>query len=568
MDKREEYLRDIDKRIAKESAELEVKESQKKQKPKLKNIQLQNIQKEIKKRMDSISDDDVLSYFVESTLGDAKLFQLIHRDIIIFVKHWNRFLLWAGHHWIEDEFNASFSFIENICELYLRVADNKKELLNDTKDQDTVASLEQMINKIEKKVYALRTPKGGENILVMVQRTRQPMMVLPKQFDKHHYFLACPNGVVDLRTGDIMNGKSQDYMLKHCETIFNIDLFKAENPAPETNAFLLRSMDGSEELVNFIWRLLGYGLIRDRKDHVFPIFWGEHGRNGKDTLIKLVTKVLGLGLSGDIPVEMFLQTQQARNSSAPSPDILALRGMCLGWVNEAEDGQRFALARLKKLTGGGYITARGLQDKEQTTWLQTHLPIMTTNELPRAKADDAAFWQRVIILKWQLSFVEDVTESYQREADKHLDEKVQAEAEGVLVMLIRGAMDYLARGGLDIPKQVKEWTTGQQMQNDDLGQFIAECCDVEEYKECPDDYQTKIQANELLEYFHIWYSRNKDHRDRAKLSPKMFAILLRKKNIPSKKSNGIKYLGIKLKGECEVDLIHFREAKQINTGIF
>ena len=54
---------------------------------------------------------------------------------------------------------------------------------------------------------------------------------------------------------------------------------------PETNAFLLRSMDGNQRLVDFIWRLLGYGLIRDRKEHVFIIFWGEHGRNGKDTLI-------------------------------------------------------------------------------------------------------------------------------------------------------------------------------------------------------------------------------------------------------------------------------------------
>ena len=71
--------------------------------------------------------------------------------------------------------------------------------------------------------------------------------------------------------------------------------------------------------------------------------------------------------------------------------------MCVAWINEAEEGQRFALAKLKKMTGGGYITARGLQDKLQTTWLQTHLPIMTTNELPKAKADDAPFWSRALV---------------------------------------------------------------------------------------------------------------------------------------------------------------------------
>lgn len=165
-------------------------------------------------------------------------------------------------------------------------------------------------------------------------------------------------------------------------------MLELEDPCPETNAFLLRSMDGNQRLVDFIWRLLGYGLIRDRKEHVFIIFWGEHGRNGKDTLIKLVTHVLGMALSGDVQVEMFLQQQQAKSSSSPTPDVLALRGMSIAWINEAEDGQKFALAKLKKLTGGGFITARGLMDKQMTSWLQTHLPIMTTNELPKAKADE------------------------------------------------------------------------------------------------------------------------------------------------------------------------------------
>ena len=52
--------------------------------------------------------------------------------------------------------------------------------------------------------------------------------------------------------------------------------------------------------------------IRDRKEHVFIIFWGEHGRNGKDTLIKLVTHVLGMALSGDVQVEMFLRSNRRR----------------------------------------------------------------------------------------------------------------------------------------------------------------------------------------------------------------------------------------------------------------
>ena len=76
------------------------------------------------------------------------------------------------------------------------------------------------------------------------------------------------------------------------------------------------------------------------------VFHGEHGRNGKDTLIKLITHVLGGALSGDVPVEMLLQSNVTRNSSGPSPDVLQLRGMCLAWINEAEENQRISMRRI------------------------------------------------------------------------------------------------------------------------------------------------------------------------------------------------------------------------------
>lgn len=557
-DKEKLYQEKINQRIALENSKKKL--DNKKTLPKLKIFNASDISKEIERRMQTVSDEDILAYLNESTQGDAKLYQYLHNDLVIYVKFWNRFLVWAGNHWAEDDTNLQYSYIENVCQCYQRVADHKRELLDKEKNKDTQAMLTKILDSIERRVKQLRTPRGGEAVLTMVQRIESPMMCLPKQIDKHYYKLACPNGVVDIRTGDITPGNPKDLLLKACITPYNKDLLELQDPCPETTAFLLRSMDGSEELVNFIWRILGYGIIRDRKDHIFTIFWGEHGRNGKDTLIKLITKVLGLDLSGDIPVEMFLQTTQVRNSSAPSPDILALRGMCIGWVNEAEEGQRFALAKLKKLTGGGYITARGLQDKEQTTWLQTHLPIMTTNELPKAKADDAAFWQRTIIVKWLLSFVDNPTEHYQRKADKKLDQKLEKEAEGVLVRLIQGAMDYL-QNGLNIPDKVHEWTSGQRMQWDDIAQFIDECCEVEAYQEDPGDYKMRTAAADLHEYFIIWYAKNKDNREKAKISSKLFSQLLDKKNIPSIRSNGTKRLGIKLKLDCEKELLNRREAK-------
>ena len=503
-------------------------------------------------------DNDLLGYLNENRVGDAKLYSRLHRGAVVYVKYWERWLIWGGHHWIEDDFEISAQIIEDVCELYLRLAESKQIEADEETDKDLKSKLQSIADTALRRVNQLRDTPGQDKLLQMTRRIRDPLVVLPNQIDQQHYVKACPNGVIDLRTGELRPGKPEEYILNAIVTEYDPELLRKDDPCPETNRFLLSSMDGDQELVDFIWRLLGYGLITERRDHIFTIMWGEHGRNGKDTLIKLVTHVLGQTLSGDAPVEMLLQTQQVRNSSAPSPDVLTLRGMCIAWINEAEEGQRFALAKLKKLTGGGYITARGLHDKLQTTWLQTHLPIMTTNELPKAKADDAAFWSRALIIKWPLSFVERPEQPYERLADKDLNEKIGAEAKGVLARMVRGSMEYL-RDGLKIPDKVRQWTREQRASWDDVGLFISEWCISESHQANPDNYTLKVSATDLHEAFCIWYARYRDRR--YSISAKKFAEALNKKDIAYKRSNGSWRLGIALTPEAQTELEDHRASK-------
>ena len=505
-----------------------------------------------------LSDNDLLGYLNENRVGDAKLYSSLHRGAVVYVKYWERWLIWGGHHWIEDDFEISAQIIEDVCELYLRLAESKQIEADEETDKDLKSKLQSIADTALRRVNQLRDTPGQDKLLQMTRRIRDPLVVLPNQIDQQHYVKACPNGVIDLRTGELRPGKPEEYILNAIVTEYDPELLRKDDPCPETNRFLLSSMDGDQELVDFIWRLLGYGLITERRDHIFTIMWGEHGRNGKDTLIKLVTHVLGQTLSGDAPVEMLLQTQQVRNSSAPSPDVLTLRGMCIAWINEAEEGQRFALAKLKKLTGGGYITARGLHDKLQTTWLQTHLPIMTTNELPKAKAGDAAFWSRALIIKWPLSFVERPEQPYERLADKDLNEKIGAEAKGVLARMVRGSMEYL-RDGLKIPDKVRQWTREQRASWDDVGLFISEWCISESHQANPDNYTLKVSATDLHEAFCIWYARYRDRR--YSISAKKFAEALNKKDIAYKRSNGSWRLGIALTPEAQTELEDHRASK-------
>ncbi len=495
--------------------------------------------------LDSIPHDYVEECFHKNRLGDALLYVAMHRTRMVFVSDWMRFIVWAGHHWKEDKFFEIYQNIEYVCLLYYAMRERLKDEAKNAEDKDEKAHKEVLVNSITRRLNTLCDSPGMENLLKMVCRVQNPPIILPDVLDKQHYLKACPNGVIDLRTGELRDGKPDDYLLKSITTKYDPALLELDDPCPEVSAFLLRSMDDDAEMASFIWRLLGYGMITERKDHVFSIFWGEYGRNGKDTLMKLITNVLGLELSTNVKVEMFLQTSQVKNSSAPSTDILELRGLCIAWINEAEENQRFAHAKLKELTGGSYIAARGNYDKEATKWVQTHLPIMMTNELPKAKADDAAFWERAIIVKWPLSFVEDpdTEKPYQRKADKHLDEKLANESQGVLVRLVQGAMEYL-RDGLKVPEKVKEWTREQRSKWDDVGAFLQDWCEQEPHQDNPSMYAWKISTSELYNAFCIWYAKNRDKR--YSVSVKKFSEGITKKNILKVRSNGTKWLGIRI----------------------
>lgn len=96
--------------------------------------------------------------------------------------------------------------------------------------------------------------------------------------------------------------------------------------------------------------------------------------------------------------------------------------------------------------------------------------------------------------------------------------------------MVRGAIEYLKYGGLQVPEKVYRWTESQRTNWDDLAQFLDEWCVCEPGHERIEDYKTSISATDLHEAFCLWYARYKDRR--FSISAKKFAEMLNKKEIP------------------------------------
>lgn len=511
------------------------------------------------KPVEPLSDRFVLECLRANRVGDAILFNTLHRGKHVFVERWGRFLRWGGHHWREDMNNSeALAAVENVCTEYLRVASNLYTKAKDL-EKDELKANENAREELRKRVFLLRDTSGRSRLLECTRTTPTDRLAIDgEELDQQPYLLAFQNGVIDLRNGSFRPGLPEDYILNAC----SIEWASLDADAQLWEDFLLSCHDGNREVVDFLQRLLGYGIMGVRDDHVWTVFYGARGRNGKDTLLKVLVALLGSDLAGVIPTEMLLESKMPRNPGAPSPDVMSLRGKRLAFASEAEDNQRIAMGKVKALTGGSFIQGRGLQDKHLTTWRQSHLLFLLTNEIPRIKADDDAFWTRLLAVPWKIRFVDNPTTPDERPRDPQMEQKLLKCLPGIAAWLVRGALEYQEKG-LAVPESILECARERRASFDDVGSFLHDCCDIEPPREGGGEPSTRIGASELLDAFNWWFYRERDKS--YSYSAKRFGEVMNKKRFDKKKSGGIVYLGVCLKDDVAADFAAWQDAQETRS---
>lgn len=485
-------------------------------------------------------------------VGDATLYATMFRGQFVYVERWGRWLRWAGHHWADD-MNSRYALaaIERVCEQYQRI-------LNESNDAEEGSDLYKLVRK---RLNVLRDMAGRENLLECAATIDEPLCIEGRELDMQEYLLACPNGVVDLRSGDMSSGRPEQYILNACPVEW-----KGLKPSQKFMDFLLSCFDGDEEMVRYILRLLGYGLLGYRGEGIWVIFHGPRGRNGKDTLMKIIFAVLGTILAIKIPTAMLLQQTFQRSGSQPEPDVMALRGAKMAFASEGEASQKIAMAKIKDLTGDSVITARGINDKLMTSWKQTHLLFFMTNDLPRMRSDDDAFWTRIHAVHWPVRFVDNPKEPDERQRDPRMAAALEEDPSGVLACFVQGCIDYLNNGGLRPPEKVLAYTTEQRENFDDIGQFLKDACTRE--KQPPDgfEWQTETAVATFVAVCNWWLKQT--FGNNYNYSSKRVTQTLGKKGIISHKSNVMFYKGVVINPDvqAEYDTARLEEEKKASRG--
>ncbi|MDA1773299.1 phage/plasmid primase, P4 family [Bacillus cereus] len=403
-------------------------------------------------------------------LGNAERIAYYHGENVRYCNELE-WLIWNGKHWHED----SKRQIEAITAKTLRAIYGEAKA---TEDKYQSKMLHDWAKKCERRTIRINS----------ILDVRPMVSVKKKELDSHNFLFNCENGVIDLKTGELLP-HDRDLLLTKLSPI----KYERNAECPNWKAFLesifkTHTGKADHELINYLQKAIGYALTGVTKEQVMFFLFGN-GRNGKSTFINVVQDILG-DYGRQTNSDTFLKK---RNDSGINNDVARLDGARFVSAVESEEGQQLSEALVKQITGGEKMSARFLR-QEYFEFTPEFKVFFTTNHKPIVKGSDEGIWRRIMLIPFTVTIPKD-------KIDYDLPDKLAKEMPGVLRWAVEGCMKWQAEG-LRAPEAVKAATAEYREDMDILAPFIEENCTV--------NSSVRIEAKSLYENYTKWCYQNNE----------------------------------------------------------
>lgn len=368
--------------------------------------------------------------------------------------------------------------------------------------------------------------QSKDRLLAMLATARSMVSVQPGDLDRNPWLLNVQNGTLDLRDGGFRPHAPADLITKVANVAYDPGA-----ACPTWDRFILDVMLDDASVAEYLQRAVGYSITGVIREHVFFFLYGN-GRNGKGTFLNTIFHVLG-DYANQIDSDLLI----AQNLKQHPTGLTELEGRRFVSADESENNPRLAEGVVKKLTGGNPIQARRMRENFYTFWPSHHL-FYAANHKPEIRDMSAGMWRRLKLIPFEACF--DETKTGGRKPDLDLEQKLRAEAPGILNWMLAGCVAWQAVG-LAEPARVKEGVEEYREEQDETGWYIDE-------RIAADD-QARTRLSDLYADYKWWC----DRFGKKALSVRRFSGELESRGFHTKKSNSVVWKdGCRLKTAVEL----------------
>jgi P4 family phage/plasmid primase-like protien len=382
-----------------------------------------------------------------SDAGNAMRLAKLYGQDIVYCRQSDEYYVWDGTRWMRDLNNVQMlKMAKTVTEEMFSEAEScdeaeKSALRKHALNSQSVARLSGMVNLA--KIYVRNVNRGD--------------------FDKDPWVLNCLSGTIELKTGACREHRREDLISKMAPVRYD-----PAADCPLWKKCLNEWMLGAAEKIAYLQRQSGYTITACTNEEVMPILWGP-GRNGKSKFYVTIYNVLG---DGEYAKAANFDSFVIKQGDEGMPnDIAGWCGMRLIVASEGEHSKRLAEAKLKRCIGRDPVVGE-FKYQEEFTYLPTYKVWLVTNPKPRIVGTTEAIWDKIHFVAWRRYFRPE-------ERDPELQEKLNAEASGVLNWLIEGCLEWQKKG-LALPDSMREDTEGYRREQDVVGRFVEDECVVGE----------------------------------------------------------------------------------------
>ncbi len=363
---------------------------------------------------------------------------------------------------------------------------------NNKWERDINRSVEHEIrcsNRIESANQEARKGIASASRMNSVKRLAEtdPRLTAPKDgFDADPMLLNTPDGIIDLKTGEIKPNSWTDYCSKATAVPLGSGVPKL------FLQFLEKTFGSDQQLIAYVQRILGYALTGLTSEQALFFFYGS-GANGKSVLLSTVSGILG-DYASKAPLDTFTQTNRQEHPT----ELARLIGARLVVSEETNVGGKWDEARIKSLTGSDTVTAR-LMRQDYFEYRPQFKLIFAGNHPPAITSTDQAMRRRIQIVP----FKETIPAA---ERDPFLAEKLSDEWPQILNWMVEGCARWQSER-LNPPEAIIR-ATGKYFDEEDIfGRWVDERCIEKSSAQTPSrklyqnyrDYVQDCGANPIAE---------------------------------------------------------------------